>query len=64
MCYKEDIYKMITVTSITKSSGGGYDACVETKRGKRYYVNWATEPTKEEVIEAWREDRKWFVHIN
>jgi hypothetical protein len=55
---------MIIVETISKSCISGYDAYISTKKGKRYYINWATEPTKEEVIDAWREDKKWFVHIN
>jgi hypothetical protein len=54
----------ITVTSIIKSVQHGYDAYVTTKNGNRYYINWATEPTISQVIKAWNEDKKWFIHIN
>ncbi|WP_179087292.1 hypothetical protein [Paenibacillus glucanolyticus] len=55
---------MIKVTAIVESPIGGFDAYVETKKGKRYFVNWGSKPTEKEVLEAWKEDRKWFAHIN
>ncbi|WP_431785815.1 hypothetical protein [Paenibacillus lactis] len=55
---------MIKVTAIVESLISGFDVYVETKRGKRYFINWATKPTEAEVIEAWEEDKKYFVHIN
>ncbi|EJW14068.1 hypothetical protein M5X00_26395 [Paenibacillus alvei] len=55
---------MIKVVSIIESVISGYDAYVETKEGKRYYINWATKPTEDEVIRAWKEDKRWFTHIN
>lgn len=55
----------IAITAILKTPyNHGYDAYINTNSGKRYYVNWATEPTVEEVVNAWNTDRKWFIHIN
>lgn len=37
---------------------------VITKSGRIYHGNWADEPTKEEVLSAWKENRRSFTHIN
>lgn len=55
---------MIKIISITESIISGYDAHVETETGKRFYINWATRPSEDEVKKAWEDDRRFFVHIN
>ncbi|MCM3487858.1 hypothetical protein M3689_00905 [Alkalihalophilus marmarensis] len=37
---------------------------LETKRGKRYHTTYMSEPTPEEVVEDFNEDRSNFSHTN
>ncbi|MFT9486777.1 MAG: hypothetical protein ACH0QD_05355 [Tepidibacillus sp.] len=58
--FRNNTFKVIN--SVFK---GRFTVIVMTKHGHIYHCDWATMPeTQEEIIDAWTNDRKNFVHIN
>jgi hypothetical protein len=49
---------------VIEERNGRYTVYVTTRGGKRFWCDYATEPTKEEVENQWKTDRRWFTHIN
>lgn len=41
-----------------------YFVTLETKKGKRYHTTYINQPTEEEVIEDFKENKSSFTHTN